>query len=400
MSDILSLLIPPGSSKRVSVRRPLIVSAILAALGAGASLMLPLMALALVGWLSTGADGSSRGALRVGADAWLLAHGSGLEVGGSLVTFIPLGLTAFSLMVCHRTARWAAGTSEVEEPITLAIGVFAFAVSLGLTAIVTAVLASTPSAQPGLLRAFLGALVVGLVGGGSGLVSGSEYRLPVPGPVRAALSAATAIVLTLLAVGSVLVVASFLAHFSTAARLVSSLHLHTAGGLLVLAASLAVAPNLSLLGVAYLLGPGFAVGTGTIVSPTDVLLGPVPAVPFVAAIPDGTPAWWSSLLVLVPALVAALVVVAQRPGAPANRLGPLAGALVRGLATGVFAALGVTAVVLLAGGAIGPGRMQDVGAAGASVLVAATISLVTGSLVGSLVSAWTRHRALNASSQP
>ena len=38
-------------------------------------------------------------------------------------------------------------------------------------------------------------------------------------------------------------------------------------------------PNLAVWGAAYLLGPGFAVGDGTVVSPGEVLLGPVPALP-------------------------------------------------------------------------------------------------------------------------
>ena len=393
MTDLLSLLLPPGPKKRISVRRPLVVSAILAALGTAASLMLPLMALALVGWLSTGAVGSSRAALRVGADAWLMAHGSALQVPGALVTFVPLGLSVFSLLVGHRTARWAAGTSQIEDLLTLSLGTLAFALSLGLVATVTAVLASTPQAQPGILRGFAGAAVLGLLAGGSGLLSGADVRLPVPAWLRTAARGGAAMVVALLACGSVLVAVSFLAHFGTATHLMSGLHVHPLGGVLVIAGSLAVAPNLGLLGAAYLLGPGLAVGTGTLVSPTDVLLGPVPAIPFVAALPDGTPPWWTSLLVLVPALVAFAVVLAQR--APLGRR-PLVESLLRGLLTGVLGAVGVTGAVVLAGGAIGPGRMQDVGAPWASVLAAATVSLVIGSVAGSLVSAWRRVRALAA----
>lgn len=394
MSDILSLLVPPAAKKRISVRRPLVVSAVLAALGTAAAVMLPLMALALIGWLSTGATGSSRAALRVGADAWLLGHGSGLEVSGTVIGFIPLGITAFSLLVGFRTAHWAAGTSPVEDPLTLSLGVVAFAVALGLVGTVTAAVASTPTAQPDILHAFVGAAVVGLLGGGSGLVAGAEYRLPVPGMLRTATTGAVAVVLALFAAGSFLVALAFVAHFGLAATMVSGLHVHIAGGVLLVAGGLAVAPNLGLMGAAYLLGPGFAVGTGTIVSPTDVLLGPVPAVPYVAALPDGTPPWWASLLVLLPALLAFAVVVSQTPDSRPGR--PVLESVARGVLTGVLAAVGTAAVITLAGGAIGPGRMQEVGAAGATVLISATVSLVAGSLVGSLVSGWRRARALAA----
>ena len=48
-------------------------------------------------------------------------------------------------------------------------------------------------------------------------------------------------------------------------------------------------------GGVYLVGPGFALGTGTVVSPAEVDLGPVPALPVLAAIPaDGPAPGWVS----------------------------------------------------------------------------------------------------------
>ena len=53
----------------------------------------------------------------------------------------------------------------------------------------------------------------------------------------------------------------------------------------VTVACLAFAPNVAVWGAAYLLGPGFAVGTDTVVSPGDVLIGPLPGLPVLAGLP-------------------------------------------------------------------------------------------------------------------
>src|SRR5262249_35431778 len=58
-------------------------------------------------------------------------------------------------------------------------------------------------------------------------------------------------------------------------------------------------PNLAVWAAAYLLGPGFAFGAGTVVSPSDVLLGPLPGLPVLAAVPS------APLSGLTPALLGA-----------------------------------------------------------------------------------------------
>ena len=176
--------------------------------------------------------------------------------------------------------------------------------------------------------------------------------------------------------------------------MLSELHVDTTGAFLYTAVTAAVAPNAVLLGTAYLLGPGFAVGAGTVVSPTDVVLGPVPAFPLARGAPDGgTPPWWSSLLVLLPVLVAAVGTAWVSRRFPASGLLPAA---VRGLLTGALASVVLAAAVSAAGGAIGPGRMQDVGAGAGDVLVAGLATLVSGALVGSVAALWRGRRRLDS----
>jgi hypothetical protein len=153
---------------------------------------------------------------------------------------------------------------------------------------------------------------------------------------------------------------------------------------------MAVAPNAVLFGSAYLLGPGFAVGTGTVVSPTMVALGPVPAFPLLAALPDAgpTPGWAVGLLAIPVIAGAAGAALAQRwYGVTAYDSSAL-----RGFGTGFAAALLTTLAVALAGGPMGTGRMADIGAPVWEVLVAAVMAMSLGGLLAGLATAWWQRR--------
>ena len=204
-------------------------------------------------------------------------------------------------------------------------------------------------------------------------------------------------VLLMFAAGSVLLASALLLDLGSAANVLARLHTDVPGGLLYTVLVGAVAPNAVLLTGAYLLGPGFAVGTGTVVSPSAVVLGPLPSFPLLAALPDAdTTPWWTSLLVGVPVAVAALaawLMLRRHPVA-----GYEEGAL-RGLASGVLAAVLLTALVLVAGGSAGPGRMAHIGAPGLQTLGAAGVAMAAGGLVGGVVATWwQRRRALRAAS--
>jgi hypothetical protein len=264
----------------------------------------------------------------------------------------------------------------------------------GVVAVLTAVLAATATAEPSLLRAFVGGFLVALLGGGAGLVIGSrgvlERRPTIPESVVAVGRGAVASVLLLVAAGAVLVAVSLLMHLGTAANVLARLHADVAGGLLYTVLVAAAAPNAALLACAYLLGPGFAVGAGTLVAPSAVVLGPVPAFPLLAALPATGPApAWASALVAAPVLSAACGAVLLVRRHPAY--GYDAGAA-RGLSAGVVAGVLLTVAIALAGGAVGPGRLAEVGADLLQTLVAATVSMGVGGLVGGLVATWWARR--------
>jgi len=76
-------------------RRPLVLLAPVAGAVAAASTLVVCLALGVAGWFLTdaGTHGTPRDGLWVGALAWLMAHGSGVHVGGALVSVMPLGIT-------------------------------------------------------------------------------------------------------------------------------------------------------------------------------------------------------------------------------------------------------------------------------------------------------------------
>ena len=168
-----------------------------------------------------------------------------------------------------------------------------------------------------------------------------------------------------------------------APTVLSRLHADAAGSALYTLLVAAFAPNAALLGSAYLLGPGFAVGTGTVVSPTAVVLGPLPAFPLLAALPAPGPGpAWATGFVAVPVLLAAVVgaLTVRRHPTTAYETGAL-----RGLGAGVVGGVLLTVLVHLAGGAAGPGRMADVGAPFLDTLAAAVVALGIGGLLGGVL---------------
>jgi Family of unknown function (DUF6350) len=402
MTDLLE---PPGtrpSPDTTSGDRPLrslAIGASVAGLGSACAVLAGCLVLALVGWYASdaGGHGTTRDALRVGTDGWLLAQGAhlGLATGGatSTITAVPLGLTLLSAYVAHRFGRWAAATSAVEDLRALLLGVLVLSGVYGLVTLAASVLATTATAEPGLLGSFVGGFLVAAVGGGTGLVRGSHRVDPwslVPAYVRAVAVGAVAAVLLLVAASSVLLAVALLGDLGTAANVLSRLHADVSGGLLYTVLVAAVAPNAVLLAGSYLLGPGFAVGAGTLVSPASVVLGPVPAFPLLAALPsEGTQPSWLSALVAAPVAASVLGVVVMLRRHPALTYD--SGAL-RGLGAGVSGGLLLTLLVTLAGGAVGPGRMADVGAPLLDTVVAATVSMgVSGLFAGIGVTWWARR---------
>ncbi len=391
--------VPPGTPVRA-----LSTSAALGGALAALVTLVLCLALALIGWFlaDAGAHGDTTDALRVGADAWLVGHGSHLDLTGLPIGIVPLTLTMVLVLGAYRGGRWSARHAlEVADDRTLAGGVAAFAGAYVVLAVLVCVVATGAGATPGLGRTVLGAVLVSVLAGGLGQAVGTErydaWLAQVPVWSREVLLGALTGALVVFAAGAVLVAVSLLFSLNEASAVLTSLDLSIGDALTYTVVMALVAPNLALLGSAYLIGPGFAVGTGTVVSATSVSLGAIPAFPVLAALPgEGPTPGWLVLLTAVPVVAAAYGVWVtgsaarqdEQP-APAYDL-----AAIRGAAAGLGGGILITLAISLAGGSLGTGRLTDIGAPTAEVLVFATGTMSVGGLLGGLVQAWTSRRVL------
>jgi len=334
--------------------------------------LLAVMVLVLVGW-ATAADSAASVTTAVAAamQVWLVGHHTSLVIPGGTFSLAPLGLTALPLVLLHASTFRAGGAARISGRRGVVALTSAVTATYAVTAVAVALLARTETVRPSPVSAFVGAVVVAGLASGSAAVRATGRWLVlwhrVPGLLRLAAPAAAAATLVLVSGGAALVALMLARNHGRAEALVTALDGGPGGTLLVLLGCVLVVPDAALWSTAFLAGPGFAVGSGTSVSVAGSNLGAVPAVPLLAALPQGTGgglAWLALGVPLLAGIVAALVVrrTAGHPGPP--RVPELAGwredLQAAGLA-GVGAGLLFVPLMWLSAGSAGPGRMVDVG---------------------------------------
>jgi hypothetical protein len=388
-------------------RRPLVILATLGGVVAAGSVLLVCLAVGVIGWFlsDAGTHGEPRDALQVGALGWLMAHGSGISVNGVAVTAVPLLLTLICAWATWRVGQRvgdsisghgpnADAIADGERDWTVPTALACFTLGYVLVACLTLALAATPETAPSTGRTLLWVVVLTVFVGGPALAVGSGraaiWAAFVPVSVRATVAACVSIVRWHLLVAAVMLVAAFAVDLGTAANVLSQLRLDAGEVALFMLAAVLVVPNAVLFSGSYLLGPGFAVGTGTIVSPTVVSLGPLPMFPLLAALPDAGPtSAWTTYLLVLPPLVAAGAAARAQQRHPTLRWEE--GGL-RGCTGGVFAGAVLGILATVAGGAVGPGRMQVVEPFAFDVLVHAITTFGIGGLFGGLAMTWWQRR--------
>ena len=138
-------------------------------------------------------------------------------------------------------------------------------------------------------------------------------------------------------------------------------------------------PVLVVWSIAYLLGSGFSVGAHTHVGPGHLVLGQLPAVPLLAALP-ASPVAGGWLVVAVPLLAGGL---AARTLVRRGLTGPAHVA-----ATTAWTALVVGVVALVAAGSLGPGRLEHIGTSAWRSALAAALTVGAGCGGGVLAHHW------------
>lgn len=345
-----------------------VADAILAAI---AGLAAPL-ALAAAIWASRGFPVAGMPlAGRLGADAWLLAHGAAVDVvidptmgpalGAEEILRFPIAVAPLGLALITVLLAWRAGRRALEAGSGVS-GALAATAAFAAVAGVVAQLASHPYAEVPGVRAVVGAAIVY---GVPALAGARAWERPLRdlelGPVGAyALRAARGMVAGLVAAAGVALLAALAAGMGRLLGVFQSMHLDPLGVVAVGVAMLALLPNLLVWALAWLAGPGVELGAGSLISPFGTNVAPMPLVPAFGLIPEGDAPWLIAFM-LLPALAGLVGALAPRmadEGEEPLGLGPRAlGMAIAAAGAAVLAAL----AALAAGGAVGPGRLQTVG---------------------------------------
>lgn len=343
-----------------------------AAVAAGLSLLAVALPVLLV-WMADGRSGAGLAeALRTGGQLWLVAHGAGLDVPGGSVTLTPLGLVALPLWLLWRAGRDTGSGGVVRRAVCVTVP---YAVLAGAVSMISGT---------GVVQApVLGAVASTAAVAGAGVVLGARPHLAMPAWLRRTAVPAAAATGVLLGAGALVVAMSLALHLTRAADLAGTTGPGVVGGFGLLIAGFALLPNAVVCGAAWLAGPGFAVGAGTAVGPYGVDLGDVPALPLLAALPSGAaPGWAGPLALLVPLLAGAIA------GRLVQRSLPDAGYLrvVSQAGLAAVATAGILALLSgLGGGAVGGGRLAEVGPAPSAVGLAVLAVVGAGAVVSAAV---------------
>lgn len=398
MTDVLDSAAPArllilgrrSASKDEPAREPsTVLTASVAALWAMSVGVLSVVALVLVGWLVDGRSGAGAGsAAQIGLQAFLLAHGARFTVDWGVLGLVPLGLTALPAWLLMRAGAAVARRRGVKTLPEVGAAVAAVTIVYAILAVLLTTLAGSDAATVEPLRAGAGAVLLAAAATSLGVLRVSGLgRLPIagiPGPRRAVAAAVTTGCLSLVAGGALTVAVALsvdTGRYAELSRAVAPTWTGAAGLWLV---GLLLLPNAVVFAASLGVGPGFSVGRGTAVGAFDVHLDTVPALPMLAALPDGGQPPVAALLIPVLTGVAIGVILVRRLD-PDDERGPFS-------AAGWAASCGVLVGALLgaaayaAGGPLGSGQLATIGPSGwvVAAYAAAELAVVAALAAGTL----------------
>jgi hypothetical protein len=325
-------------------------------------------------------------AFRTSADIWLMSHGTrlvvpagsivGIETPQFILSIIPLGFSIIIGAMAFRLGRRMASGPKLRPAwvgASLAYGVAAFGIS---TAAYTE--AIYPVAWQGTFfppAVFIFFMLLGsLTSPTSEAIDVLQFQRwfhakvgNLNWAIRAiaapALRGGTAIVAMLMAASAVIFALLLAANWINLIRLYEGLQVSAFGGLLLTVGELVLLPNLIFYGASWLTGAGFAIGAGSSISPLGTAAGPIPSIPVLAALPVGELSF-GMIAILVPLLATFFAMLAIKKHSDEIRFefaSPLSAAVSLGLAVAAVAAIEMGVLAQLASGAVGPGRLEQVG---------------------------------------
>ncbi len=416
----------------------------------------------LLVWISDGqVDGGASTALRVGADLWLMAHGTGFGTPQGELAMVPFGMAlipiALTALTGHRLASthsphrerrvWRSsmtgarrrlgrpaqvGRRQAEHLSARTRGgtrrhrpdggrgtagwpgaragrdVAMVVVPYVVVAMLVAVMTDDPAARPSIPSAMLGTSVVSLIGAWAGVLVATrdewwrDLTEMVPTAVRTTLAAAAAGTAVLIAAGSLVTAVVLATHIPEIAEGADRLTTAPVGGFGLFLVQLVVLPNVIVWAAAFTLGPGFATGVHGVVRPSDVHVADLPGLPMFAGLPtDGIPAplWLAFALAPVTAgWVMARLVRRDVQERPARIC------LLRVGPASLLCGTVMAMIAAASGGSLGSGELASFGPSGLRVGLAATVEVGLVAMVATVLAARGRrtagHRARGYDARP
>ncbi|PPG03394.1 hypothetical protein C5E06_13495 [Pseudoclavibacter sp. RFBI5] len=378
-------------------------SAVDALVAAAVGLGVPLIAVVAVQLATTGFGSDFAAGFEYAAAIWALSLGGSvgavldpssglLPAGSEAVSFtlrvMPLGLTLITVWLAHVTGVRVRAASDLIWP-----GLLLTAAVFGAAAAGVSIAASARGLDVGVWQTaivgavvFLGAAFVGARGWqvapfGS-ILSNLEERTRAS--VSQGLRAAGLMVTGILGAGAVLLLIAVLLGLASILALFQSLPLDVTSAIVVGLSQLVIAVNGIVWSAAWMLGSGFAIGTGSQVTPVETLVGPMPVLPLLGAIPASPPVLAVSIIA-VPVLVGLAAMVGVRMHAPAGAARGVWARVSVAVMAAALAAIAIGILALAAGGSAGPGRLAEIGPFPLLTGASAFGTLLLGALVGALV---------------
>jgi hypothetical protein len=364
-------------------------------------LAIPLVPLTVLWAAQYGFGPDWSGFWRLSADAWLLGHGTDVRVALDAATVKSLGIPAagtpfvittailgFSLLTVllgRRAGHRIAETGHRLLGEAVAVVVFAL-LSFGVAVSAGDVEARPSISQGTLLPTLVFALGLLIARAGT-FPEWTRWRPDTRVIVGAALRGGATAAAAVFTVAALAVAVMLLANYAQIITLYENLHTEGLGGLALTIAQILLLPNLVIWAASWLVGPGFAIGTGSLVSPLGTVLGPLPSIPVLGALPQGD--WPFAFIGLLVPIIIGFLIGALTRGSLSSRLdstGTLASIVQAGLGTGVVGGAIIGILAWASAGAIGPGRLQQAGPDPLVVGVFAAVELGVSTVVGMLAS--------------
>ncbi len=315
----------------------------------------------------------SEAVLRSGFAAWLLARGLPLKTDLGPIGLTPLAISALAAWRVSRAGVHAARAAAARRSLSVFPALKAGAAVAGAYGVYGTALALAVSTTGLHVPALRAGLTMALFGRGAGLAGAlweggwpARWAPLVPAPVRDGVRTGAVAALLVIAAGAAATGLALALSAGVATDMVQEYRTGVVGQAGLTLVCLVYAPNLAVWGASYLVGPGFVLGVGTTVSAGAVALGPVPALPVLAAVPSRPLSAWSGLLLAVPLLagmIAGWLLARRQARASAPRDRAWARLLIPAALAGPVAGAVLGLAALASRGPVGSGRLMEMGAA-------------------------------------